>query len=204
MKTNTRLYSVLTCTVHVSVCRRFGVSTFWCVDVLVSRHFLGCFGLSMFWSVDGLVCRCFGMSTFWYLNDLVCRRFDLSTFRCVDISVDVLDVNVSVCRHFDQSPTKGSTLTYQSLVANMVIILQMTYPNGFLQWHYYNLALHEFYFLNIIYILLYIDLILSILFQYSNILTRASHHWCLASNIVLVLFDFTIAVWMQCHVGMLQ
>ena len=52
---------------------------------------------------------------------------------------------------------------------------------------FHNLALLEFYFLNIIYILLYIDFILSIFFQHSNILTRASHHWCLASNIVLVL-----------------
>ena len=51
---------------------------------------------------------------------------------------------------------------------------------------FYNLALLEFYFLTIIYILLYIDFILSIFFQHSNMLTRASHHWCLASNIVLV------------------
>ena len=52
---------------------------------------------------------------------------------------------------------------------------------------FHNLAFLEFYFLDIIYILLYIDFILSIFFQHSNILTRASHHWCLASNIVLVL-----------------
>ena len=52
---------------------------------------------------------------------------------------------------------------------------------------FHNLAFLEFYFLNVIYILLYIDSILSIFFQHSNILTRASHHWCLASNIVLVL-----------------
>ena len=51
---------------------------------------------------------------------------------------------------------------------------------------FHNLALLEFYFLNIFYILLYIEFILSIFFQHSNILTRASHHWCLASNIVLV------------------
>ena len=51
---------------------------------------------------------------------------------------------------------------------------------------FHNLALLEFYFLNIIYILFYIEFILSIFFQHSNILTRASHHWCLASNIVLV------------------
>ena len=53
---------------------------------------------------------------------------------------------------------------------------------------FYNLALLEFYFLTIIYILLYIDFILSIFFQHSNMLTRASHHWCLASNIVLVVY----------------
>ena len=58
---------------------------------------------------------------------------------------------------------------------------------------FHNLALLEFYFLNIIYILLYIDFILSIFFQHSNILTRASHHWCLASNIVLVRYDFGLA-----------
>ena len=52
---------------------------------------------------------------------------------------------------------------------------------------FHNLALLEFYFLKMIYILLYIDFILSIFFQHSNILTRASHHWCLASNIVLVI-----------------
>ena len=51
---------------------------------------------------------------------------------------------------------------------------------------FHNLALLEFYFLNIFYILLYIEFILSLFFQHSNILTRASHHWCLASNIVLV------------------
>ena len=53
-----------------------------------------------------------------------------------------------------------------------------------------NIALLEFYFLNIIYLLLHIDFILSIFFQHSNILTRASHHWCLASNIVLVSLCF--------------
>ena len=56
---------------------------------------------------------------------------------------------------------------------------------GFFNDIFHNLALLEFHFLNIIYILLYTDFILSIFFQHSNILTRASHHWCLASNIVL-------------------
>ena len=78
------------------------------------------FGLSTIWCVDVLDCRCFGMSTF-----LVC--FGLSTFW----SVDVLDVDVMVCQRFNQSPTNGSTLTHQSLVINMVIIMQTTYPNGF-------------------------------------------------------------------------
>ena len=57
---------------------------------------------------------------------------------------------------------------------------------------FHNLALLEFYFLNIIYILLYIDFILSIFFHHSNILTRASHHWCLASNIVLVMLGLNL------------
>ena len=69
------------------VCRRFGLSTFWFVDVLVCRRF----GLSTFWSVDVLVCRRFGLSTFWFVDVSVCRRFGLSTFRFVD---------VSVCRRF--------------------------------------------------------------------------------------------------------
>ena len=169
MKTNTRLYSVLNCTVHVLVCRRFVCQ---------------CFGLSTFRSVDALVCWCFGMSTFWFVAALVlvCRHFGMSVFRFVDVLV----VDVSVCRRFDQLPTKGSILTHQILFINMVIILQTTYQNGFLQWHFHNIALLEFYFLNIITILLYKDFILSIFFQHSNILTRASHHWCLASNIVLV------------------
>ena len=43
---------------------------------------------------------------------LVCRHFGMSVFRFVD---------VSVCRRFDQLPTKGSTLTHQILFLNMVI-----------------------------------------------------------------------------------
>ena len=101
MRTNTRLYSVLNCTVHVSVCRRFVCQRFWSVDVLICRRFgsvwfvdvLVCrrFGLSTFRSVDALVCWCFGMSTFWFVDALVCRRFGLSTFRYP---------SVSVCRRF--------------------------------------------------------------------------------------------------------
>ena len=67
--------------------RCFGISTFW--FGLVCRRF----GLSMFWSVDVSVCRRFGLLMFWYVDVLVCRRFSfgLSTFRYV---------SVSVCRRF--------------------------------------------------------------------------------------------------------
>ena len=101
MKTNTRLYSVLNCTVHVSVCRRFVCQRFWSVDVLIFRRFglvLFCrrFGLSMFWYVDVSACRRFGLLMFWYVDVLGCRRFSfgLSTFRYV---------SVSVCRRFGLS-----------------------------------------------------------------------------------------------------
>ena len=119
MKRNTRLYSVLNCTVHVSVCRRFVCQRFWSVDVLVFPRFglvwfvdvlvCRCFGLSTFRSVDALVCWCFGMWTFWFVATLVlvCRHFGMSVCRFVDVLV----VDVSVCRRFDQLPTKGSTLT---------------------------------------------------------------------------------------------
>ena len=62
--------------VDISVCRRFGLSTFRSVDVLVCRRF----GLSTCWFIDVLVCRCFGLSTFWSVDVSVCRRFGLSTF----------------------------------------------------------------------------------------------------------------------------
>ena len=85
--------------------------------------------------------------------------------------------------------TKGSTLTHESLVTKMLFILQTTYPNGFLQWFSLcNFPIQQFYFLDTIYILLSTDLISSIFSQHLNIFTRASHHWCLASNIVLVYF----------------
>ena len=97
MKTNIRLYNVLNCTVHVSVCRRFVYQRFWSVDVLVFRRFslvwfvdvlvCRCFGLSTFRSVDTLVCWCFGMSTFWVVAALVlvCRHFGMLVFRFVDV-----------------------------------------------------------------------------------------------------------------------
>ena len=55
---------------------------------------------------------------------------------------------------------------------------------NFLNEFFYNFAIQEFYFLNIIYILLYTDLI-SILFRHLNILTRAPHHWCFTSKLYL-------------------
>ena len=200
MRTNTRLYSVRNCTVYVSVCRRFGVSMFWCVDVLVCQHFLGCFGLSTFWSVDVtfwfvdvLVFWRFGLSTFWSVDVLVSRRFSLSTFWSID---------VSVCRRFGLSTFWMSTFRFVDVLTSYLQKGPLKHIKAWLQiWAsfcrqhiqidffngiFYNLACHEFYFLNIIYILLNIDLILSTFFQDSNILTRASHHWCLASNIVLV------------------
>ena len=88
------------------------------------------FGLSTFCMSTFLVGRCFGISTFWF--GLVCRYFGMSVFRFVDVLV----VDDSVCRRFDQLPTKGSTLTHQILFINIVIILQTTYQNGFLQWHF--------------------------------------------------------------------
>ena len=78
MKTNTRLYSVLNCTVHVSVCRRFVCQRFWSVDGISTFWFgLVCrrFGLSMFWSEDVSVSRRFGLLMFCYVDVLVCRRF---------------------------------------------------------------------------------------------------------------------------------
>ena len=171
MKTNTRLYSVLNCTVHVSVCRRFVCQRFWSVDVLVCRRFglvwfvdvLDCrrFGLSTFRSVDALVCWCFGMSMFWFVDALVCRHFGLSTFRYV---------SVSVCRRFGCRRFGLSTfwpVTYKRVhfdTPNPVY----KYGHHFCRRHirmdffydiFHNLALLEFYFLNIIYILLYIDYI---------------------------------------------
>ena len=66
------------------VCRRFGLSTFWFVDVSA--------------------CRRFGLSTFRFVDVLVCRRFGLSTFRLVDISVgrrfDQLSLQVPSCPLF--------------------------------------------------------------------------------------------------------
>ena len=127
------------------------------------------FGLSTFWSVDVLVCRCFGITMFWFVDALVCRSFGLSTFRCVD----VLACRRFGCRHFGLSTLWP--VTYKWIYFN-------TSKPGYKYGHHFaddifkwifcifhNLALHEFYFLNMIYILVYIDLILSTFFQHSNI-----------------------------------
>ena len=143
---------------------------FWSVDVSVCWYS----GLLMFWYVDVLVCRrfSFGLSTFRDVGVPVCRRFRLSTFRFVDVLTSYLQ----------KGPlwhTKSCLWIWSSFCRRHI---RMDFFNDI----FHNLALLEFYFLNIIYILLYIDFILSIFFQHSKILTRASHHWCLASNIVLV------------------
>ena len=189
MKTNTRLYSVLNCTVHVSVCRRFVWQRFWSVDVLVFRRFglvwfvnvlvCRCFGLSTYRSVDALVCWCFGMPTFWFVTALVlvCRHFGMSVFRFVDVLV--VDFLTSYLQKGPLWHTKSCLWIWSSFCRRHI---RMDFFNDI----FHNLALLEFYTLNILYILLYIDFILSIFFQHSNMLTRASHHWCLASNIVLV------------------
>ena len=127
-----------------------------------------------------LVCRLIGLSIFWYVDVLVCRRFSLSTFWCVDISA---------CRHF--GCRRFGLSTFKRIHFNTS---KPGYRYGhyfaetifkWISWIFYNLALHEFYFLNMIYILVYIDLILSTFFQHANILTRASHQisyllrsWC--------------------------
>ena len=106
-------YNIIKWSVDVSVCRRFGVSTFWPVDVLVCRRFV----LSTFRLVDVLVCRRFGLSTFRFVDVLVCRRFGLSTFRFVDVLVcRRLVVDVSVCRCFDRLPKKEATASRPNLL----------------------------------------------------------------------------------------
>ena len=185
MKTNTRL-----CSITKLYSPRFGLSTFcmstffgrsmfWYFDVLVW------FGLSTFWSVDVSVCRRFGLLMFWYVDILVCRRFSfgLSTFRYVSVSVRQrfgLSTFWPVTYkrvHFD---TPNPVYEYGHHFADDISewISSMTFFIISLYWVLllkYNLhfTLHRLYIVNI--------------FQHSNILTRASHHWCLASNIVLVL-----------------
>ena len=111
-KTNIWLHSVLNWTVDISVCRRF-----WSVDILVYRRF----ALSTFRFVNILVCRRFGVSVFQHVDVSVCRHFaGLSTFRFVDV----------VTSYLQQGPLKHIKAW---LITKMVIILQTTYPNGFLQ-----------------------------------------------------------------------
>ena len=133
-----------------------------------------------------LYCLRFGLSTFCFVDVLVCRRFGLSMFRCVD---------VSACRRFGCRRFGLSTfwpVIYKRIHFNTS---KSGYKNGhhfaddifkWMSWFYLQSRSPWVYFLNMINILVYIDLILSTFFQHSNILTRPSHHWCLASNIVLV------------------
>ena len=158
------------------VCRCFGLSTFWSVDASVCRRF----GLFMFWYVNVLVCRRFSLSTFWPVNISVCQCFGLSTFwlspyRFVDVLTSYLQKGP--LRH-----TKSCLWIWSSFCKRHIRL-------DFFNDIFHNIALLEFYFLNIIYILLHKDFMLSIFFQHSNIITRASHHWCLASNVVLVCLD---------------
>ena len=104
MKTNMRLHHCIRYT--KMQCGRFGLSTFWSVDVLACRRF----GLSTFWFAKVLVCWRFSLSTFLFVDVSVCRHFSLSTFWSVFVLVcrwfglstiwfvDVLAVDVSVCR----------------------------------------------------------------------------------------------------------
>ena len=178
-------YTTIQCT--KLYCPRFGLSTFCMSTFLVGR----CFGISTFWF--GLVCRRVGLSTFRSVDALVCWGFGMSTFWSVDISVSqcfglstfwlstfrFLDVFTSYLQKGPLWHTKSCLWIWSSFCSRHI---GMDFFNDI----FHNFALLEFYFLNMIYILLDIDFILSIFFQHSNILTRASHHWCLASNIVLV------------------
>ena len=123
------------------VCRRFGLSIISSVDVSVCRRLC----LLMFWYVDVLVCRrfSFGLSTFWYVNVSVCRRFGcrrfgLSTFWPVTYKMV----------HFD---TPNPVYKYGHHFADEI---SEWIFNDFFNDIFHNLALLEFYFLNIIYILL--------------------------------------------------
>ena len=96
MKTNVRLHHSIQ--YNKMKCRRFGLSTFWPVDVLVCRRF----GLSTLWFVDVSVCRRFGLSTFRSVDVSVCRRFGmstfwLSTFRFVDVLTSYRDIYHLAC-----------------------------------------------------------------------------------------------------------
>ena len=76
--------------------KRFGVSTFWSVHVLVCRHFSfsamfwwrwwRCFGLSTFWSFDVSFYRRLGLWTFQFVS----RHFALSSFWSFDVLLSAL------------------------------------------------------------------------------------------------------------------
>ena len=108
MKTNVRIHHSIQ--YKKMKCRRFSLSTFWCVDVSACRRF----GLSTFWALDVLVCRRFGLSTFRFVDVLVCRRFGLSTFWFVDVLTsyqwDDFYICLTICFHWTMK-----TMTYQTL-----------------------------------------------------------------------------------------
>ena len=84
------MYVCISLQVSLSLWRRFGLSTFWFVDVLVCLRF----GLSTFQFVDVLVCQSFGLLTFgfvevWVCRCLGCRRVCLSTIWPVPIATNL-------------------------------------------------------------------------------------------------------------------
>ena len=107
--------------VDVSVCRCFGLRTFWSVDILVCQRF----GLLMFRSVDVSVCRCFGLSTFWFVKVLVCRRFGLSMFGLSNF----WSIDVSVCWRFGLSMFWLSTFRFVDLLTSYPSVHPFGHPN---------------------------------------------------------------------------
>ena len=117
--------------VHVSVCRRFGLLMFWYVDVLVRRRFS--FGLSTFRYVSVSVCRRFG-----------CRRFGLTTFWPVTykrVHFDTPNPVYKYSHHFADDMSKWiSSMTFFIISLSLSFILLK-----------YNLhfTLHRLYIVNI-------------------------------------------------------
>ena len=117
--------------VHVSVCRRFGLLMFWYVDVLVRRRFS--FGLSTFRYVSVSVCRRFG-----------CRRFGLTTFWPVTykrVHFDTPNPVYKYSHHFADDMSEWiSSMTFFIISLSLSFILLK-----------YNLhfTLHRLYIVNI-------------------------------------------------------
>ena len=66
--------------IFASMFVRWSVCMYVCISLPVSLSLCRPFGLSTFWFVDVLVCRRFGFSTFQFVDVLVCERFGLLTF----------------------------------------------------------------------------------------------------------------------------